>query len=47
MMLTNNFGSDGLLNMAEVTQGLDVNLKVLHRWRREFRQGLATGFQMI
>ena len=27
------------VSIAEVARGLEVNPNVLHRWRREFRQG--------
>ena len=30
--------------IAEVTCGLEVNPNVLHRWRREFRQGPGNAF---
>ena len=32
------------VSMAEVARGLEVNPKVLHRWRREFRQGPGNAF---
>jgi transposase-like protein len=32
------------ISMAEVTRGLEVNPNVLHRWRREFRQGPGNAF---
>ena len=31
-------------SIAEVARGLEVNPNVLHRWRREFRQGPGNGF---
>lgn len=30
--------------LAEVARGLEVNPNVLHRWRREFRQGPGNAF---
>jgi transposase-like protein len=33
------------ISIAEVARGLEVNPNVLHRWRREFRQGRATRFR--
>ena len=30
--------------IAEVARGLEVNPNVLHRWRREFRQGPGNAF---
>jgi len=30
--------------VAEVARGLEVNPNVLHRWRREFRQGAGNAF---
>ena len=32
------------LSMAEVARGLEVNPNVLHRWRRDFRQGPGNAF---
>ena len=32
------------VSIAEVARGLEVNPNVLHRWRREFRQGPANAF---
>ncbi len=32
------------VSMAEVARGLEVNPNVLHRWRREFRQGPGNAF---
>ena len=32
------------VSMAEVARGLEVNPKVLHRWRREFRQAPGNAF---
>jgi transposase-like protein len=32
------------VSMAEVARGLEVNPSVLHRWRREFRQGPGNAF---
>jgi transposase-like protein len=32
------------VSIAEVARGLEVNPNVLHRWRREFRQGLGNAF---
>jgi transposase-like protein len=32
------------ISIAEVARGLEVNPKVLHRWRREFRQGPGNAF---
>jgi transposase-like protein len=31
-------------SIAEVARGLEVNPNVLHRWRREFRQGSGNAF---
>ena len=31
-------------SIAEVARGLEVNPNVLHRWRREFRQGPGNAF---
>ena len=32
------------VSMAQVARGLEVNPNVLHRWRREFRQGPGNAF---
>src|ERR1700752_4832441 len=32
------------VSIAEVARGLEVNANVLHRWRREFRQGTGNAF---
>src|ERR1700745_3037652 len=32
------------ISIAEVARGLEVNPNVLHRWRREFRQGPGNAF---
>jgi transposase-like protein len=32
------------VSLAEVARGLEVNPNVLHRWRREFRQGPGNAF---
>jgi transposase len=32
------------VSIAEVARGLEVNPNVLHRWRREFRQGSGNAF---
>ena len=32
------------VSIAEVARGLEVNPNVLHRWRREFRQGPGSAF---
>jgi transposase len=32
------------ISIAEVSRGLEVNPNVLHRWRREFRQGPGNAF---
>lgn len=32
------------VSIAEVARGLEVNANVLHRWRREFRQGPGNAF---
>ena len=32
------------VSIGEVARALEVNANVLHRWRREFRQGPATCF---
>ena len=32
------------VSIAEVARGLEVNPNVLHRWRREFRQGPGNPF---
>src|SRR4249920_2393796 len=32
------------ISIAEVARGLEVNPNVLHRWRREFRQGPGDAF---
>jgi transposase len=32
------------VSIAEVARGLEVNPNVLHRWRREFRQGPGKAF---
>ena len=32
------------VSLAEVSRGLEVNTNVLHRWRREFRQGPGNAF---
>src|SRR5690349_19965555 len=32
------------ITIAEVARGLEVNPNVLHRWRREFRQGAGNAF---
>jgi len=32
------------ITIAEVARGLKVNPNVLHRWRREFRQGAGNAF---
>jgi transposase len=32
------------LSMAEVARGLEVSPNVLHRWRKEFRQGPGNAF---
>ena len=32
------------VTIAEVARGLEVNPNVLHRWRREFRQGPGNAF---
>ncbi|HXE64486.1 MAG TPA: transposase [Bryobacteraceae bacterium] len=32
------------VSMAEMARGLEVNPNVLHRWRREFRQGPGNAF---
>ena len=32
------------VSIAEVARGLDVSPNVLHRWRREFRQGPGNAF---
>ena len=32
------------VSLAEVARGLEVNPNVLHRWRREFRQGAGNAF---
>jgi transposase len=32
------------VSIAEVARGLEVSAKVLHRWRREFRQGPGNAF---
>jgi transposase-like protein len=32
------------VSIAEVARGLDVKPNVLHRWRREFRQGTRNAF---
>ena len=32
------------VSMAEVARGLEVSPNVLHRWRREFRQGAGNAF---
>jgi transposase-like protein len=32
------------VSLAEVSRGLEVNPKVLHRWRREFRQAPGNAF---
>ena len=32
------------VSMAEVTRGLEVSPNVLHRWRKEFRQGPGNAF---
>lgn len=32
------------VSIAEVARGLEVNPNVLHRWRREFRQGPGNAF---
>ena len=34
------------VSIAEVARGLEVNPKVLHRWRREFRQGPGNAFSV-
>ena len=33
------------VSIAEVARGLEVNPNVLHRWRREFRQGPGNAFR--
>jgi transposase len=32
------------ISMAEVSRGLEVSPNVLHRWRKEFRQGPGNAF---
>lgn len=32
------------VSIAEVARGLEVNPNVLHRWRREFREGSGNAF---
>ena len=32
------------VSITEVARGLEVNPNVLHRWRREFRQGTGNAF---
>jgi transposase len=32
------------VSIAEVARGLEVNANVLHRWRREFREGPGNAF---
>jgi transposase-like protein len=32
------------VSIAEVARGLEVNPNVLHRWRREFREGAGNAF---
>jgi len=32
------------VSLGEVARGLEVNPNVLHRWRREFRQGPGNAF---
>src|SRR2546425_4388998 len=32
------------VSIGEVARGLEVNPNVLHRWRREFRQGTGNAF---
>ena len=32
------------VSIGEVARGLEVNPNVLHRWRREFRQGAGNAF---
>jgi transposase len=32
------------ISIAEVARGLEVNPNVLHRWRREFREGPGNAF---
>ena len=32
------------VSIAEVARGVEVSPNVLHRWRREFRQGLGNAF---
>lgn len=32
------------VSIAEVARGLEVNSNVLHRWRREFREGPGNAF---
>jgi transposase-like protein len=32
------------VSMAEVSRGLEVSPNVLHRWRKEFRQGSGNAF---
>ena len=32
------------VSIAEVARGLEINPNVLHRWRREFRQGPGSAF---
>ena len=32
------------ISIAEAARALEVSSKVLHRWRREFRQGLGNAF---
>ena len=32
------------VSLGEVARALDVNPNVLHRWRREFRQGTSNAF---
>ena len=34
-------------SIGEVARGLEVNPNVLHRWRREIRQGRATCFRAM
>jgi len=33
------------VSLGEVPRALEVNSNVLHRWRREIRQGPGNGFQ--
>ena len=35
------------VSIGEAARALEVNPNVLHRWRREFRQGRGTSFQAM